>query len=105
LPNGTYIYNDAVIYDTNGGHAETSEDTLVHSDHTLQVSKSDDPDPVQANSLLTYTIHYRVTGNEPAPNVLVQDDVPADTSFVAAPGGAFDGNTVWAGQPGSRRRG
>jgi hypothetical protein len=89
LPNGIHIYNTASMSDANGGRAIASEDTMVHAEHVLSVSKSDSPDPVEANSLLTYTIHYRVTGNEPAPNVAILDDVPVDTVLVDAPGGTL----------------
>jgi len=87
LPNGELIDNTAVISEESG---ETDEDTVtstVHSDHELHIDKVGDPDPVFKTNPLTYTILWEITGNEPAPNVIITDLVPDGTTFDSATGG------------------
>ncbi len=48
------------------------------------MTKSAWPSPVQAGDLLTYTIAYTVTGDEPVYGVTVSDTVPVNTTFVTA---------------------
>jgi uncharacterized repeat protein (TIGR01451 family) len=50
----------------------------------VNVVKSDSPDPVLPGQNLTYTITYSNTGDTTATNVLIQDTVPANTTFVSA---------------------
>src|SRR5919106_3303937 len=50
----------------------------------LSVSKSDDPDPVAENALLTYTITVRNLGPDAATAVTGEDKLPAAVEFVAA---------------------
>jgi uncharacterized repeat protein (TIGR01451 family) len=51
---------------------------------TLSVTKSDSPTTVRVGELLTYTIVVRNTGTDPATNVRLDDDLPANTTFVSA---------------------
>lgn len=84
LISGTQVVNNVTITDTNnGGTAQAQVTVPVVSSHVLEVSKRATPSPVSPNGLLTYTIAYTVTGNEPAPGVTLRDVLPVNTSFVA----------------------
>ncbi|MBN1221348.1 MAG: DUF11 domain-containing protein [Anaerolineae bacterium] len=61
--------------------------TTIWSSHVLTITKSDNPDPVAAGTMLAYTLAYTVAGNEPAVNAVVTDAVPANTVFSSASGG------------------
>ena len=70
------INNTARISDNNNGAPVTaSAVTTVTSDHQLALSKSA-PSIVAAGQLLTYTLDYNVTGNAPAPTVVLTDVGP-----------------------------
>jgi uncharacterized repeat protein (TIGR01451 family) len=66
----------------------------------LKVTKQADPDPVQAGSLLTYTITVRNTGNTDATGVTITDTIPVSTTFAwADAGGTQVGDQVqWTGK-------
>jgi len=98
LPNGTILHNNVEISDDDGRYASYHEETEVSSDHALAISKSDEPDPVEAGGQLVYTLHWQATGNEPAPNVTISDQVPANTSYVGcspAPCSESGGTVTW----------
>lgn len=59
----------------------------IASSHTLEIDKSVQPKPVLPGGLLTYTLVYTASGNEPAPNTVINDAVPFSTTFVSASGG------------------
>ncbi len=82
LVSGTVLYNAVAITDT-AGLTDTDEVTTpVQSSHSLSIAKSANPSPVQAGDLLTYTLAWAVSGNEPAFGVTISDTVPANTSYV-----------------------
>jgi uncharacterized repeat protein (TIGR01451 family) len=56
----------------------------VLSSHALTVSKTADPTPVEAGGLLTYTIHYTITGDEAVTSVVISDTTPQHTTFYTA---------------------
>jgi uncharacterized repeat protein (TIGR01451 family) len=89
LYNATVLTNVVDFRDSDPGTApvQATAPTTVHADHTLSISKSDAPDPVEAGAQLTYTINWAVAGNEPAPNAIVVDTLPTDVTFVSATGG------------------
>jgi uncharacterized repeat protein (TIGR01451 family) len=53
----------------------------------LRVTKSDNPDPVTAGSVLTYTIEVTNLGPAAATNVTLRDTLPASADFVSASAG------------------
>jgi len=57
-------------------------------DHAFTLTIADDIDPVAASSLVTYRIHWNLTGFGGAPQVNLTAAVPANATFVAASGGA-----------------
>ena len=95
LANGTIINNLATASDANGGTAaNASWTTTVTSGHAFTLSKLDMPDPVTPNGLLNYTLHWTVTGNEPALNMVITDALPANTTFWSCGSCGYFGNTV-----------
>jgi uncharacterized repeat protein (TIGR01451 family) len=97
LPNGTLINNTARISDGNGGTPATAgSSTTVQSDHQLTLSKSA-PSIVAAGQPLTYTLNWSVTGDEPAPGVVITDAIPANTTFGSCTGGCsvLGGVVTW----------
>jgi uncharacterized repeat protein (TIGR01451 family) len=53
----------------------------------LKLTKSDSPDPVIVNSVLTYTIEVENLGPAAATNVVITDNLPSNVDFVSASGG------------------
>ena len=65
------------------------------TDHNLAITKLASHEIVQAGELLTYTLLYRVTGNEPAPNVTITDEVPQHTTYVSGGDEFTAGIVIW----------
>jgi uncharacterized repeat protein (TIGR01451 family) len=86
LPNGAQIVNDAQIQGSFGTITTNAVTTTIQSDHQLSLTKSA-PSAIGAGQVMTYTIEYNVIGNEPAPNLVITDAVPANTTFVTCAGG------------------
>jgi uncharacterized repeat protein (TIGR01451 family) len=57
---------------------------LVQSGHALTITKTAAPSPVAMGGLLTYTLHYTITGNEAVESMVVSDTTPVSTTFYAA---------------------
>ena len=64
-------------------------------DHELAITKLASSDLVMPGDLLTFTLIYTVTGNEPAPNVVITDEVPAYTTYVSGGDEYVDGIVRW----------
>ncbi len=89
--NGALLTNTAGITDASGAAAVVTETTTLRSFVEFTLTKADMPDPVDAGSLLTYTLTWEVGGNGFAHNVVLTDTLPADATFVSASdGGAYD---------------
>ena len=75
------IANNARISDSNNGAAvAATASTTVNSGHQLTLNKTA-PSTIQAGQVLNYSIAWSVTGNEPAPTVVITDAVPANTTY------------------------
>jgi uncharacterized repeat protein (TIGR01451 family)/fimbrial isopeptide formation D2 family protein len=100
LVSGTVIYNAVAITDTAGLTGTDDITTPVESSHSLSVTKTASPSPVQAGELLTYTLAWAVSGNEPAFGVTISDTVPPSTTYQACYGGLSCGESggvvTWA---------
>jgi uncharacterized repeat protein (TIGR01451 family) len=98
LISGTLLYNVATISDTDGITTTGAVTTPVESYHTLDILKTAQPSPVAPGELLTYTIAYTVTGNEPAYDVTISDETPDYTTFQScgpAPCAESSGVVIW----------
>lgn len=76
------------------GNETATSTTTVESEADLSISKSDDVDPVNAGSPLTYTIDVANAGPSDAANVVVTDTLPAGVTFVSSSGCSEDPNGV-----------
>ena len=84
LISGTLLLNTATITDQDGVSSTTELTTPIHSSHILQIAKVVTPAVALPSALLTYTIAYSVSGNEPAQDVTLSDLVPQYTIFYTA---------------------
>jgi uncharacterized repeat protein (TIGR01451 family) len=67
----------------------------------LAITKSDSPDPVAANGLLTYTIQVTNNASAEATGMIVTDTLPANVNFISATGScSTSGNVVTCWIPG-----
>jgi uncharacterized repeat protein (TIGR01451 family)/fimbrial isopeptide formation D2 family protein len=83
VANGTVLTNSATITDQAGLNASAVASTTLLTDHALLIDKTVIPASVAPGDLVTYTIFYTATGNEPAPGVLITDTLPTGLSFVS----------------------
>ncbi len=86
LTNTAYLTASNWLFRSSPTFAEAAVQ-VTNSSHTFALNKRGEPDPVLTGGLLTYTLSYTASGNSPAPNTLIVDTVPADTTFVTATGG------------------
>ena len=77
-----------------GGPGNAKASTVDPAD--LSLTKSDSPDPVVENALLTYTLVIDNAGPDSATNVVVSDDLPSQVDFVSAD--PSDGNCETQGK-------
>jgi uncharacterized repeat protein (TIGR01451 family) len=65
----------------------------------LRISKSIPSSPIGPNSLITYTLTVQNWGNAQATGATIQDQIPANTSFVSATAGGslVSGKVTWTG--------
>ena len=98
LVSGTQIVNAALIAESSGITSTDTATTSVVSSHTLSVSKEATPTIATAGALLTYTLRYTVSGNQPAPAVLITDTLPPSVTFQSCmPSCGVSGSVItWA---------
>ncbi len=70
--------------DSNLANNTANEPTTVVPVIDLEVTKSDNPDPVNAGGTLTYTVLVTNNGPSPATNVMLTDALPGEVSFDSA---------------------
>src|SRR5262245_30663326 len=80
---GSMLTNTAIVA-AEPGNASATATTTVDTEADLSVTKTDSPDPVQRGGNLTYTLTVSNAGPSDAQNVILSDDVPANTTFVSA---------------------
>jgi uncharacterized repeat protein (TIGR01451 family)/fimbrial isopeptide formation D2 family protein len=96
---GTQIINSALITDASGLTDTAQATATVNSAHDLALIKRVQPAIAAPGDLITYTITYSVTGNEPSLGTTISDVLPAEIAFVSSepPPTFTDGNTqVWS---------
>ena len=72
----------AVLMATTSDAEKSSAGTIDSAD--LSLTKSDSPDPVQEDTVLTYTIRVRKAGPDAATNIAVSDDLPSQVDPLSA---------------------
>ena len=101
LLNGTEVVNTAYITSTDGGIiTPTSTLTIpVVSAHALDIEKTVSPITAAPGDIVTYTVVYTVSGDEPAFGVMISDVLPSGVMFVSsnpAPSSRNGQTTVWS---------
>ena len=92
----TQLSNTASIGDSNNPTAATASDTTpVIAAPKLLIGKSDGGVVVEPGKVLVYTLVYTNTGNQDATNVVINETVPPNTTFLATP------NVAWSCADGS----
>jgi uncharacterized repeat protein (TIGR01451 family) len=79
------LTNDASVrgneFDPDMENNSASEDTMIDRETDLEISKGDDPDPVTAGEVLTYTLTATNHGPSDATGVVVTDILPPGVTF------------------------
>lgn len=87
LPPGAQIANSATLTSTEAQPVSAGSQSTVAADNNLTLTKQATPDPVTVGTNLTYTLTYGNSGSTAANNVVLEDLLPAGTTFVSATGG------------------
>lgn len=94
-PDSTVITNSAIMTGDNFEDAVGSAQVTVQSAPILQLVKIADVDFAGPGQNITYELQFSNTGNVSATDLVLEDTVPVNTSFVSATGGGvFDGTKV-----------
>ena len=87
IQNGTRLHNTASLQSTEFTVPATAfADTLVSSAPSFSLTKTASRSQVQAGDQVVYTIAYQNTGTADATDVVLEDALPADVSYVRASG-------------------
>jgi uncharacterized repeat protein (TIGR01451 family) len=85
IPAGvTQISNSVTIDDGGGASASNSDTTPINATPGLSLSKSDGGVTATPGGTVTYTLSYANTGNVGLSGVVIDETVPANTTFDAA---------------------
>lgn len=84
ITNQAEVSSDAA--DPDSGNNTASEDTTVTAQADLSITKTDDPDPVNASGTLTYTLTVNNAGPSTGTAVTVTDTLPSGVTFINATG-------------------
>lgn len=83
LANEAYVISDTFDPDiSNNRTYEINIEVIGEAD--LEITKEDAPDPVRAGRILDYRIRVENHGPSSAENVIIDDDLPANVTFLAA---------------------
>jgi len=95
LPCGCPLVNFVNLTADGLDEVNHTEETTVVSAPVLDLSKFDNPEPVEAGGVLTYTIYVNNTGTANATNVIVTELYDANVSYVSATPLPNSGNNIW----------
>ncbi|MEA1965036.1 MAG: hypothetical protein U9O41_07930 [Candidatus Aerophobetes bacterium] len=94
---GTTLHNYVNITCDEGIFEDDTEETKVSS-AILILSKADNPDPVPAGELLSYTLTYQNMATDNVTETVITDTLPYEVSYVSAspaPNSTSDGTLTW----------
>jgi uncharacterized repeat protein (TIGR01451 family) len=74
----------SLVTDPNSANNSDGEDTTVTGAADLSLTKSDSPDPVFVDELLTYTLQVQNAGPQDATGVTLTDTLPSGVTFESA---------------------
>ena len=97
LADSTVINNSATLNSANTQPITASDSVIVRRSPVLSISKTSNVDFIGPGEQLTYVINYTNIGNADATNIIIEDPIPADTSYVSNTGnGTFNqGRVTW----------
>jgi serine-aspartate repeat-containing protein C/D/E len=98
LPDG-YNLTNYVNITSSQGPGEDAEITTVFSAPVLEIIKLDEPDPVQAGSVLNYSIKVTNSGNANATNATITEVYDTNVTFISSdpsPDHDDGNNNTWA---------
>jgi len=87
LPVGTVLTNQATLDSAQTSPITITETTDVEAEVVLEVTQSDDPDPVEPGNLLEYLIACNNNGMTSASEVVLTNTLSADVAFDSASAG------------------
>ena len=88
LANGTILHNSATVSSTETTPVSALPvDVAVTSSPVLEILKSASADQVSAGSTLVYNIEYRNSGSDTATDLVLEDQLPLQSSLVSATSG------------------
>ena len=95
--NGTVLHNIVNVTCDEGVMDSDTENTTVFVAPVpaLEITKTDNPDPVPAGGTLSYSISVNNTGNATATNVTVKETYDGNVTFVTAVPVPLQGNDTW----------
>ena len=96
LTNGTMLTNTAWLDAIQTTPLSATEETIVCSSPVLTITKTDNPDPVNAGNALGYTLIITNSGNENATSVVVTEHYDPNVSFFSHDRpDLYSGDGVW----------
>ncbi|RLA56773.1 MAG: hypothetical protein DRR04_13815, partial [Gammaproteobacteria bacterium] len=97
LADGTVIHNSATVDSDETQPVTASDSVTVRRTPVLSLDKTSGVDFIGPGETLTYTLSYTNIGNASAFNVVLEDPIPANTSYVSSTGGGVfsDGKLSW----------
>jgi uncharacterized repeat protein (TIGR01451 family) len=84
VADGTLLTTQGSLTATGGLLANASDTTMVNSDPSLVIAKSDHRDPTPAGQTVTYTITYTNSGGSDTTGVVVRETYDPRVTFVSA---------------------
>jgi uncharacterized repeat protein (TIGR01451 family) len=93
---GTVLTNVVSVGSAETSPVTTTETTEVLSQPQIEVTQTDDPDPVDAGGVLRYVIGYENTGTAEATGVVITDTYDSRVSFEDAIPDPTAGDNVWS---------
>ncbi len=94
IPDNTVLQASASLIATGTPAATARADVRVSSGPVLSIDKSASRTTVNAGQQLVYTLEARNTGTDNATNVIIEDTLPPEVSFVSASAGGSHANGV-----------
>ena len=90
VADGTFIVNEGSVDSDQTAPVNALEFVLVDTNPRLELLKTVDQSIVSAGDVLTYTLNYTNAGAAVAPNAILLDTLPADTTVESISGGGVE---------------
>ncbi len=94
VSNGDTVTNVAALIMSGVSPVTSTVSLIAQAAPVLEIQKTSSVSEARPGQTVGFEISYSNQGNDVATDVVIEDLLPADTSFVSAPGATFDGVTV-----------